>query len=350
MTEKKTLWETLIAEYPYPDSIDCMFKALATEAEKRLAALESNEENAQRSLSDLWSRVDGTEERLAAVELELAKGEPPPRMFQEIIDNLKHESQESNYLLCTYRAAFAKLDGWKTTGEEQLIYTKNDSHLTLQLGDYTHSSIDARAAEIASGDNPSPVGDKTSPTDTSADCKRGCGRSLMECVCHRMPPTEAKAWNQLEASQRHAEIVREQQEKLFGKAWNPATDGFWAWCQQANTGISMLYFSEQERTFLISIGNCFQTREEAEDEGKWRFKTKLVYDEKIRQLKKNHPNEAHMCIDSFECGLMYGKPEKWIVTSPNPYGRAPFCPRAVYLNKYTEILGTDAKRYLTGEA
>jgi hypothetical protein len=188
---------------------------------------------------------------------------------------LKSNNEDMLDLLGTYRAAFAKLDGWRTTGKPQLIYTKDNSHLVLKAGDYIHTAIDARAAEVANGDTPSPVGDKTTQTED--------------------------------------------------KAWNPVTDGFWYW--QSGFVLHSSSNNEGVNQLLISIGNTFQTREEAEDEGKWRFETKLVYDVKLRVFAQAH---------NVTVGFLLNQ-----VTGVNHFQS--------FGGYVLKILGSDAKRYLTGE-
>lgn len=167
--------------------------------------------------------------------------------------------------------------------------------------DRSHSDLMFKVLRMqadVSGDNPSPVGDKTPPTDTTTG-----GTATGYTV---------------------------------KKAWNPATDGFWYWDFLAGMALfAEPYYGNAsiKDEPLISIGNCFQTREEAEDEGKWRFETKLVLDEKLR--KEGVLYVIKNCLWCHVTKAMVVYPDRNV-------------PRSDF-NQTIGFLGSDAKRYLTGE-
>jgi len=124
--------------------------------------------------------------------------------------------------------------------------------------------------------------------------------------------------------------------------FNPARDGFWYW--DIRTGDATGVASNPMTSYyhcLISIGNWFRTREEAEDMGKWLFQDKLVLDEKLRQFLKATEYES---VYDFRMYWDWGRNEI----------RFDFCDSDrhdfPYASRIAAILGNHAKRYLTGEA
>lgn len=118
------------------------------------------------------------------------------------------------------------------------------------------------------------------------------------------------------------------------KSFDPERDDFYAFLFVDGRNQAFLVehnnCSKEYTAFLISIGNCFATREEAENEGKWLFQDKLVLDEELRKAG---------CSSSV-------KYLDWDFSIEKPVYEAGFHPKS--FEDAIAILGTNAKRYLTG--
>jgi len=164
----------------------------------------------------------------------------------------------------------------------------------------------------------------------------------------RTSQVETKAWTLRDDNYDNARWCEAMARFLANKDkedFNPKLTGspdFWFWdrcSSKAIYGLTINYMSHhKDFDFFISIGNAFQTREEAEDEGKWQFETKLILDEKLRECRKKFgiKNAYLIWVYGDECiGCHEGKDASvnicgWFVESRS-------------------ILGDNAKRYLTGE-
>lgn len=122
------------------------------------------------------------------------------------------------------------------------------------------------------------------------------------------------------------------------KDCNPERDGFWYWSATKGKAIkaeSPLHFygddSRELHKYLISVGNFFATREEAEDEGKWRYETKLVLDQALRNYcREDNLDFEKLVFYMKECFYKHGD-------------------LRLYCDRAQQALGDNAKRYLTGK-
>ena len=116
--------------------------------------------------------------------------------------------------------------------------------------------------------------------------------------------------------------------------FDPERDDFYAWSAKKGRAIQCgrgIAGTEEERATLISIGNCFATREETENEGKWLFQDKLVLD---AELRKNG------CEQAVKSLCWHEELNKVCYYIPYP---------TEAMEQAVAILSTNAKRYLTGE-
>lgn len=146
-------------------------------------------------------------------------------------------------------------------------------------------------------------------------------------------------------------------DKTSQAAFDPSR-GFWCWCPAQKCAVFLHSpptrcdfrtpclddWKRSKFEYLRAIGNCFATREEAEDEGKWRFETKLVLDEKLRVLKKRY-NLPAVQIAWMNKDNDSAMDSRVVIVTPK-YGTHHLWD---FIDDVKAILGSDAKRYLTGE-
>lgn len=122
------------------------------------------------------------------------------------------------------------------------------------------------------------------------------------------------------------------------KEWNPERDGFWAWSYAGHRTryINSKLYDED----YLAIGNWYRTQQEAEDIGKWLFETKLMLDKTIRPIL----DTLHeLKIVLFWSDIDSGRIELYDYENEKKYCNSSF------IIAIKAILGTHAKRYLTGK-